>query len=71
MTTPEPGLRLVLIYDLVFSPSSTAFLARRPAPSITDGLLVFVQLVIAAITTEPRQKGKSRVSSMLFIYIKV
>ena len=24
-----------------------------PAPNITDGLLVFVQLVMAAITTEP------------------
>lgn len=26
---------------------------HSPAPNITDGLLVFVQLVMAAITTEP------------------
>jgi hypothetical protein len=34
-------------------PSCAAFLARRPAASITDGFDVFVQLVIAAMTTEP------------------
>ena len=55
MTTPEPGDRLVLMYDLTSSPRSTAFLANSPAPSITDGLLVFVQLVMAAITTEPKE----------------
>ena len=32
---------------------STAFFASRPAATITDGFDVFVQLVIAAITTEP------------------
>ena len=35
------------------SPRSTAFRASRPAPTITDGFDVFVQLVIAAITTSP------------------
>ena len=35
------------------SPFATALFASSPAPSITDGLEVFVQLVIAAITTEP------------------
>ncbi len=35
------------------SPFSTAFLASRPAATITDGFEVLVQLVIAAITTEP------------------
>jgi hypothetical protein len=35
------------------SPRSTAFFASRPAPSISEGFDVFVQLVIAAITTEP------------------
>ena len=39
--------------DFVVNPSSTAFLANRPAPSMTEGLLVLVQLVIAAMTTEP------------------
>jgi len=34
-------------------PASTARLATRPAAIMTDGLLVFVQLVIAAITTSP------------------
>ena len=34
-------------------PRSTAFLASRPAASITDGLEVLVQLVMAAITTAP------------------
>jgi len=37
----------------VRSPFSTAFFATRPAPIITEGLEVFVQLVMAAITTEP------------------
>ena len=44
---------LVLTHGLVLSPLATAFCARRPAASITLGLLVFVQLVIAAITTAP------------------
>jgi hypothetical protein len=35
------------------SPFSTAFRASNPAASITLGFDVFVQLVIAAITTEP------------------
>ena len=39
-------------------PRSTAFLASRPAPTITDGLEVLVQLVIAAIATEPVCSGK-------------
>ncbi len=34
-------------------PFSTAFLAKRPAAIKTLGLLVFVQLVIAAIATLP------------------
>ena len=29
--------------------------SSSPAPNITDGLLVFVQLVMADITTEPTQ----------------
>ena len=38
---------------MVASPFSTAFLASRPAATITDGFEVLVQLVMAAITTEP------------------
>src|SRR5580700_3715681 len=52
-TTFEPGARLVLTHGLLVSPRSTAFLARRPAPIITDGFEVLVQLVMAAITTAP------------------
>ncbi len=53
MTTFEPGARLVLTHGLVVRPRSTAFFASRPAATITDGFDVLVQLVIAAITTEP------------------
>ena len=35
------------------SPRSTAFFASSPAPSMTCGFDVFVQLVIAAMTTAP------------------
>ena len=38
------------------SPASTAFFASSPAPIITDGFDVLVQLVIAAITTDPCPK---------------
>ncbi len=34
-------------------PRSAAFLATRPAASITDGLLVFVHEVMAAMTMSP------------------
>src|SRR5512135_3140200 len=53
VTTREPGARLVVTYGLTFSPFSTAFFATRPAATITEGLLVLVQDVIAAITTAP------------------
>ena len=49
----DPGASDALTHGCVFSPRSTAFFATSPAASITDGLLVFVQLVIAAITTDP------------------
>lgn len=45
--------RQVYGVELTCRPSSEAFLATRAAPSITLGLDVFVQLVIAAITTLP------------------
>ena len=53
MTTREPGARLVFTHGLACNPASTAFLASRPAATITDGLDVLVQLVIEAMTTEP------------------
>ena len=53
MTTFEPGARLVLTHGGVDSPRSTARFATSPAPIMTVGLDVFVQEVMAAITTEP------------------
>src|SRR5690554_1785065 len=53
VTTLEPGANEVLTQGLRVKPSSTAFLATKPAASITLGLEVLVQLVIAAITTSP------------------
>ena len=42
-----------MTYGFTVRPSSTAFFASSPAATITDGFEVFVQLVIAAITTQP------------------
>src|SRR5579859_8078314 len=53
MTTLEPGASEVFTQGLRLRPRSTAFLASNAAPTMTDGLEVFVQEVIAAITTEP------------------
>ena len=53
MTTLEPGASVVFTHGLRSSPASTAFLATRAAPIMTDGLDVFVHDVIAAITTDP------------------
>ena len=53
VTTPEPGDKEVQMYGYVLIPFSTAFLARRPAWSMTLGLEVFVHEVMAAMTTEP------------------
>src|SRR5271166_4552531 len=53
MTTLEPGASEVFTQGLRLRPFSTAFLASSAAPTITEGLEVFVQEVIAAITTEP------------------
>lgn len=41
------------MYGLTERPFSIAFLAKSPAASMTPGFDVFVQEVIAAITTEP------------------
>ena len=60
MTTFEPGASEVLTHGMRSRPASTAFFASSPAPSITDGFEVLVQLVMAAITTEPWPKPSSR-----------
>src|SRR5689334_17251815 len=59
MTTFEPGARVVLTHGLRSRPRSTAFLARRAAPSITDGFEVLVHDVIAAIATAPWSSSNS------------
>src|SRR5262245_5822182 len=59
MTTRDPGASEVFTVGFTRNPRSTAFLAKRPAPSITVGLEVFVQEVIAAMTTSacPKSRG--------------
>ena len=68
MTTVEPGASEVFTQGLRSRPRSTALRASRPAPTITEGFEVLVQLVIAAITTRPWSSGKdvpsSRVTSI-------
>jgi hypothetical protein len=53
VTAFEPGASDVLTTGETLSPFATAFLASSPAPTITVGLDVLVQEVIAAITTSP------------------
>ena len=43
VTTPEPGLKLLLTNFGIERPASTAFLAKSPAVNITLGLLVLEQ----------------------------
>ena len=43
----------VFTQGLTSRPRSTALRATRPAPTITEGLEVLVQLVIAAMTMDP------------------
>ncbi len=65
MTTFEPGARLVFTHGRRVSPRSTAFFASSPAPSMTDGFEVLVQLVIAAITTAPWSSSNSVPSAIV------
>src|SRR5262249_27933538 len=53
MTTLEPGASVVFTHGLRVRPASTALRASNAAPTMTNGLDVFVHEVIAAITTEP------------------
>ena len=61
------------MYGGTLRPNSSAFLANKPAPNITDGLLVLVQLVIADITTEPKGNYTRLLSiiSRYKIYIEI
>ena len=63
MTTLDPGASEVLTHGLEARLRSTALRASRPAASITDGLEVLVQLVMAAITTWPWSRSKRAPSS--------
>src|SRR5438309_84840 len=58
VTTFEPGASDVLTHGFERSPRASALRARMPAPIITEGFEVFVQLVIAAITTWPWSSSK-------------
>src|SRR5262249_50279240 len=53
VTTSDPGARLGFTHGFVFRPRRTALRASSPAAIITLGFDVFVQLVIAAMTTDP------------------
>ena len=53
MTTRLPGASDDFTDGLSFRPFSMAFLASKPAASMTVGLEVLVQLVMAAMSTEP------------------
>src|ERR1019366_1305237 len=53
MTTREPGASEVFTQGLARRPRSTARRANRPAPTMTWGFDVLVQLVMAATTTSP------------------
>src|SRR5262245_37142521 len=53
VTAFDPGASEVLTVGGTRRPRATAFRARSPAPTITVGLEVFVQDVMAAIATDP------------------
>src|SRR5215208_2900731 len=63
MTTLDPGASEVLTHGLEARPRSTALRASSPAASITDGLEVLVQEVMAAMTTCPWSRSKLAPSS--------
>src|ERR1700730_11828233 len=63
-TTWLPGASEVLTQGLAFSPFAAALRASSPAPIRTLGLDVLVQEVIAAITTSPWPRSKSRFSTV-------
>src|SRR6266436_264557 len=62
-TTWEPGASEVLTHGFTVRPLATALRASRPAPTMTVGLDVLVQDVIAAITTSPWPRSWLRPST--------
>ena len=58
VTTCEPGASEVFTQGFTMRPFARALRARSPAPSITAGFEVLVQLVIAAMTTAPLSSWK-------------
>src|SRR3954451_20760484 len=66
MTTFDPGASEVLTHGLRCRPRSTAFFARSPAPTITNGLDVLVHEVMAATTTAPWSISTSSPSRVTF-----
>src|SRR5215218_8180469 len=66
MTTLDPGASDVLTHGLRVRPRSTAFLATRPAPTMTNGFDVLVQEVMAATTTAPWSSSNSSPSTVTF-----
>ena len=58
MTTWLPGAIEVLTHGLAVRPLAAAFLASRPAASMTEGFEVLVQEVIEAIATAPWVSSK-------------
>ncbi len=69
MTTFEPGARLVLTHGLRVRPFAAALRASRPAPIMTAGFDVFVQLVIAAITTAPSSRSNFCVAGVTGAFV--
>ncbi len=63
MTTLEPGASEVLTQGLRVRPRARALRATSPAAIITSGFEVLVQLVMAAMTTDPWVRGKRVPSS--------
>src|ERR1700744_4549873 len=62
-TTWLPGASEVFTHGFPFRPLAAALRANRPAPISTLGLEVLVQDVMAAITTSPWPRSKSRPST--------
>src|SRR3954447_20404065 len=58
VTTCDPGASEVFTQGFGFSPLACALRATSPAATSTDGFDVFVQEVIAAITTSPWVSSK-------------
>ena len=63
VTTLEPGAKLGLTHGAIDRPAARAFRANSPAAIMTLGLLVLVQLVIAAITRSPCLSSTPRPST--------